>query len=50
VAPKRNIFLGKHFADPTIKKSKIFLAILYVVFIETRFLSNRGGGEIYFIW
>jgi hypothetical protein len=25
VAPKRNVFFGKHFADPTIKKSKLFL-------------------------
>ena len=25
VAPKRNVFLGKNFADPTIKKSNIFL-------------------------
>jgi hypothetical protein len=24
VAPKRNVFLGKNFADPTIKKSNIF--------------------------
>jgi hypothetical protein len=23
VAPKRNVFRGKNFADPTIKKSKI---------------------------
>jgi hypothetical protein len=25
VAPKRNVFRGKNFADPTIKKSKISL-------------------------
>jgi hypothetical protein len=25
VAPKRNVFSGKNFADPTIIKSKIFL-------------------------
>jgi hypothetical protein len=25
VAPKKNFFPSKHFADPTIKKSKIFL-------------------------
>jgi hypothetical protein len=25
VAPKRNVFLGKNFADPTIKKSKYVL-------------------------
>jgi hypothetical protein len=24
VAPKRNVFLGKYFADPTIKKPSIF--------------------------
>jgi hypothetical protein len=24
VAPKRNVFLGKHFADPTIEKSEKF--------------------------
>jgi hypothetical protein len=24
-APKRNVFLGKNFADPTIKKVKIFI-------------------------
>jgi hypothetical protein len=28
VAPKKNIFLGKHFADPTIKTSKKLLANL----------------------
>jgi hypothetical protein len=24
MAPKRNVFLGKNFADPTIKKSEFF--------------------------
>jgi hypothetical protein len=28
MAPKRNVFLGKHFADLAIKKSKRFLANL----------------------
>jgi hypothetical protein len=32
LAPKRNVFLGKNFADPTIKKSKHILVIdLHIV-------------------
>jgi hypothetical protein len=27
VAPKRNVFLGKNFTDPTIKKSNLFYPI-----------------------
>jgi hypothetical protein len=29
VAPKKNIFLGKTFADPTIKTSKTFIKISF---------------------